>query len=430
MSRIVFGAPVLGAVLITLFADLGQAQSGAAEWSQFRGPRRSGVAAETGLLRSWPEAGPREVWRRPVGEGYSGIAVAGDRLCTLFAIGEEEFLACSRVEDGEELWRLPIGGAFRDQFGTGPRSTPAVDDGMVYGLGGKGRLVAASAVTGEVVWELELTEKFGFYGPEMNPAAPPPGTVRLPAFGYSTSPLVEGDLLIFEAGTGNGKSCVALDKKTGETRWTALEEPGITYSSPMAVTLGGRRQILALRPSELVSLTLEGEVYWRRPWSMTVAQPVVVPPDKVFLSTTEIAGGQGIPGALVLRVGAGGEQAATETLWESRIIRNYAAASVLWEESIYGFDNATLRCINAASGEPQWAKRGLGRGSLVAADGLLFVWSDQGELTLVEASPEAYRQTGQVRVFEDGRTWTPPALAAGKLYLRGHAELVCLDVKG
>jgi outer membrane protein assembly factor BamB len=429
MNRIVVSASVIGG-LITGFAGLGQAQSTASEWSQFRGPDRSGVSAETGLLRSWPEGGPREVWRRSIGEGYSGVSIAGDRLCTMFAVGDEELLACSKVEDGEELWRLGIGGAFRDQFGSGPRSTPAIDGGMVYALGGKGRLVAASLATGEIVWQHELTEDFGFYGPELGPGSPPTGTVRVPAFGYSTSPLIEGDLLIFEAGTGDGKSCVALDKKTGETRWTALDEPGITYSSVMPATLGGRRQLLALRPNQLVSLTPEGEVLWRQPWSMTVAQPVVMLPDKVFLSTTEIAGGQGIPGALVLKIGGDGQGTAPETVWESRILRNYSAASVLWGESIFGFDNATLRCVAAATGEPCWARRGLGRGSLVAADGLLFVWGDQGELTLVEATAEEYRQLGQVRVFEDGRTWTPPSLAAGRLYLRGHTEVACLDVKG
>lgn len=404
--------------------------SEAAEWSQFRGPGRSGVAAETGLVRSWPEQGPDILWRHPIGEGLSGIAVAGERLWTMFAEGDEEFLGCFRVRDGGELWRISVGETFRDEFGTGPRSTPTLDGELVYALGGKGRLVAARRATGEPVWQLELhSEKLGFYGPQITPTGTPTGVLQLPLFGYAGSPLVVGEHLVLESGTGGGGTYVALDKKTGEVRWTALDEPGMTYSSPMTIEVDGRREIVVLTMSEVVGLLPTGEVSWRHPWSVTVAQPVFVPPDKVFVSTTNHAGYDNEPGAMLLWIRSADGRTTAEPVWRNRAMRNVAAASVYYEDNIYGFDNATLRAIAAATGETRWAQRGLGKGSLIIADDLLFLWGDQGTLTLAEASPESYRQLGQVKVFEAGRTWTPPTLADGKLYLRGNRELVCLDVK-
>ncbi len=436
MSRIVTAVCMISLLWIPAFsaqAQPGGQKTGAAiadsraarGWTEFRGPNRSGISAETGLLRSWPEEGPREIWRRELGEGFSGISVSGERFFTLFAVGEDEFMGGFLVADGREIWRLRIGAKFHEINGNGPRSTPTVDGETVYGLGALGHLVAVRAATGEVIWEVDLPQKYAFYGPQIG-VEPTPGIHQTPLFGYACSPLVEGELLVVETGSGGGRSYVAFDKRTGETRWTALNKTGISYSSPVPATIHGRRQILALRPGELVSLLPDGQLYWRQPWAVrTISQPIFVPPDKIFVSTIDHE-----VGAMVVRVRSVDGRVSPKILWQSRIMKNYWSSSVAYQGSIYGFDNATLRCIAADTGELHWAKRGLGKGSLVIADGLLILLSDRGLLALAEASTESYQEKSRVRIFEGERTWTPPALAGGKLFVRGVTEVVCLDLKG
>ena len=198
----------------------------------------------------------------------------------------------------------------------------------------------------------------------------------------------------------------------------------------MAATVAGQRQILAYTSSALVALLPTGETLWTKPWHMTVAQPVIVPPDRIFVSTTQVAGSTFEGGSELFRISFAEGKAQVETVWESREMRNYWSGSVAHDGYLYGFDNATLRCVSLETGESKWARRGLGKGSLILADGLLILWSDQAVLTLAEATPEGYQQKGQVQVFDVGRTWAPPALADGRLFLRGGPHLACFDVKG
>ena len=431
-------SPILGAALgaAFTFATSVGAQSGevlghgAAEaaWSQFRGPERGGVSSETGLLRSWPAAGPRLIWRRAVGDGFSGIAVVGERFFTLFAEAEKEYVGAFSVADGEEIWRQEIDSeVFADEFGRGPRATPTVVGEWLYALSGRGNLVAVDSASGKPRWQVDLFEEYGFFGPQWSLRAEPPGKLQLPSWGYSYSPLVEGDLLIAETGAGNGKSYVAFDRLTGEPRWNALDHP-IGYGSPIAATLAGRRQIIAVADTELLSISLAGEVGWRLPWAPTIGQALILPPDKIFVTTVPLAHLEG--GAMMVRVSEVGGKPQAEVVWKSQIMKSLWSTPIVYGDHIYGFDNATFRCLRAADGEPTWAHRGLGKGSLIAADGLLFVYSDRGSVSLVEADPASYREVGRMKITDSARTWTPPTLAAGQLYLRGGAEIVCLDVGG
>ena len=271
------------------------------DWPRFRGPEGNGLSAETGLSPSWPEGGPPVVWRRKVGTGFSGVAVAGDALYALFSDGERDFLARLRTADGEEVWRLAISDSFSDPLGTGPRATPTIDGDAVYGLSGTGRLVAVRAATGELLWEVDLyTEKYGVKRPQL--AGKTGEGLQLPIYGYSASPLVEGELVVVDTGNGPGTSIVAFDKHTGEERWSALDND-IGYASPTAITLGDQRQILIMAQTEIVSLLPNGEVHWRHPWGLTVTQPVFLPPDRIFLSTSDVGVGlKNVGGAVLLRV--------------------------------------------------------------------------------------------------------------------------------
>jgi len=387
------------------------APAAADDWPQFRGRHRDGVSRESGLADAWPAAGPREAWRRPLGAGYSAVSVVGDRLYTLYAMdGDEpvEVAAAFDAATGEELWRTPIGERIETEFGNGPRSTPAVDGDAVYALGSHGSLVALAAADGAVRWRTMLPEVF---------------EAQRPHWGYATSPMVEGGLLLLEGGAPEGRFLVAFDKASGEIRWTTGSDPRAAghYNSPVAVTVGEERQLVYLASGELRAVTPAGEEVWRHPWGAreSHAVPLFLPPDRFFAS-----GVGDDEGGAVLRVGDDG----VEEVWKSRSMKNHFSSSVYHDGHIYGFDNATFKCISADTGETRWAKRGLGKGSLIYADGHLLVLSDRGKLLLVAASPEGYLEKGSIQAL-GGKTWTAPSLAGGRLYLRGHEEMVCYDLE-
>ncbi len=393
------------------------------DWSQFRGPQGSGIATQNGLLRSWPEAGPEILWRRPLGEGFSAIPVVGDRLFTLYAQDDDEFAASFRLADGSEVWRRRIGEKFIDHWGNGPRATPAVDGGIIYALSSNGGLFALEAGSGEVVWQIDLLEKFGDPNrPVFFDEGAPAGAVPLgPYWGYCSSPLIEGDLLIVYTGAGGGNSLVAFDKRSGEVRWSLFDHLS-SNSSPVAMTIDGQRQIVVAMAHEIVSVGTSGEVLWRHPWARyNVSQPTFLPPDKIFLSSPNDVG------AVLLAIRSTAEGPRVEEVWRNPRMRNNWQSSLTHGGSIVGFDQATLKSLSA-SGEVQWSKRSLGKGTLVLADDLLFVLSDRGVLTLAEWSTESYRETGRVEVFA-GPSYTMPTVAQGKLLLRNQEEMVCLNLK-
>lgn len=397
-------------VLAALVASGALLQSHAGDWPQFRGPQRDGISEETGLLSRWPDGGPAVLWRKPLGKGYSGISAVGKKIYTAFADGEKEFAICLDAATGKEAWRAEIGETFRNSFGDGPRSTPTVDRGLVYALSGAGQLHALKAEDGETVWTKDLVKEFG--------ATPP-------RWGVSTSPLVEGDLLLVDAGGKDGNSIVALNRKSGEKVW-GFGDDKAGYSSALVVTVNKVRQVIYLTGTRLVSLSpKDGTLFFELPWAtsydVNAATPVFVPPDSLFVST-----GYDV-GAALYRIEASAGKAKATELWKGRQMKNKFSSSVYVEGQIYGFDEKMLTSIDAESGEMKWRERGFGHGSLFYAEGMLIVLSDEGELALVEVDEEAYIERGRMTLFE-GRSWTVPTLAGGRLFARDEAEIVALDV--
>lgn len=402
---------------------LAAAQTRGQDWPQFRGPQGTGVGDGSGLARSWPEDGPPVLWRRPLGEGFSGISVVGEQLYTLFAAGDDEVAAAFRVADGSPVWRRRIGEKFLDHWGNGPRATPAVDGDRLFALSSNGALLALRAQDGARIWEIDLVAKFGSPDrPTRFDAGAPSGDVALgPYWGFCSSPLVEGDLVIVYTGAGDGSSLVAFDKGSGETRWRRFDHL-TSYTSPSAVTIGGRRQIVVAMSHEIVSVAPSGEALWRHPWArFNVAQPAFLPPDRLFFSSANDVG------AVLLAVPGAAGEGRVEEVWRQPRMRNNWQSSIAYRGSIVGFDNATLKLLSAG-GETLWAERGLGKGTLVLADDLLFILGDRGVLTLAEWSTERFRRTGRVEVLS-GVTLTAPTLARGKLFLRDHREMVSLDLR-
>ena len=397
-------------VLAGLIAVGAPAQTYAADWPQFRGPERDGISQETGLLSRWPDGGPAVLWRQPLGPGFSGISVVGEKIYTLFAKEDAVFAICMDAATGKEIWRAEIGKTFRNSFGDGPRSTPTVDRGVVFALSGGGQLHALKAEDGESIWSKDLVKEFG---------------AKVPRWGVSTSPLVEGDLLLVDAGGKDGNSIVALNRKSGEKVWSFGDDKA-GYSSALVITVNKVRQLIYLTGTRLVSLSpTDGSLLFEIPWTtsydVNAATPVFVPPDALFVST-----GYDVGAALYRIEAAEGKAKATE-LWKGRQMKNKFSSSIHLEGSIYGFDEKMLTCIDAETGELKWRKRGFGHGSLFYAEGMLIVLSDKGELALVEVDDESYLERGRGQIF-DGRSWTVPTLAGGKLFLRDETEIVALDI--
>ena len=386
--------------------------SGGATWPAYRGPDGTGISHETGLLKAWPEGGPRVLWRMPLGDGYSGISVSGTRLYTMYSTKEDEIVACHEAVSGKELWRSRIDSNRPDDQGDGPRSTPTIDGDRVYALGARGKLLALEASTGKTVWKKDLKKDFG---------------ARVPRWGISTSPFIEGDLLLLDAGGSPDRSIIALNKKDGSMAWSARsDKPG--YSTPISVTFGGRRQVLFFTGSALVSIDpSDGRQLWDFKWKtsydINAAMPIFVPPDRVFISS-----GYDV-GAALLQVNDDDGRFKIVPVWRSRVMKNHFNSSILHDGHLYGFDYGTLKCIDANTGQEKWGQRGFAKGSLLLADGHLIILSEGGLLALAEATPDGFQEKGRVQILE-GRTWTMPSLSNKTLYLRNREEMVALDLAG
>ncbi len=382
------------------------------DWPQWRGPNRDGISNETGLLKTWPATGPRVLWRTGSGEGYSGISVAQGRLYTVLGQGGNEIAFCFDAATGKEIWRMIVDRMFDNDQGSGPRSTPTVEGDLVYVLSAGGKLQALHTKDGRKVWEHHLVSEYGG---------------RVPTWGISVSPLVEGNMLLVDVGGKSGHSVMAFNKTTGTVIWKSETDiPG--YSAPIAVTVNGVRQILVFTGSALVSHSpADGKRFWRYPWEtsydVNAATPVFIPGDEVF-----IASGYGKGGAL-LQMQTNGDKVSVREVWKSRDMKNHFSSSLLYQNHLYGFDDAFLTCLDVATGEPKWQQRGFQKGSLLFADGHLLVLGEQGKLALVEATPAGYKEKAGFQILQ-GRCWTMPTLANGKLYLRNQKEMLCVEVTG
>lgn len=398
---------VMALALASLVAPLA-----AADWPHYRGPAFDGRSSES-IAKAWPASGPKVLWRFPLGQGYSGISVVGGKAYTLYGAGADELVLALDAASGKELWKSRLDANRPDDMGGGPRSTPTVDGDRVYVLGAKGKLAAFEAANGKLAWSVDLVTAYG---------------ARIPQWGVSVSPTVEGDLLLVDVGGKESHSVMAFDKKTGKVRW-ASQTGGPGYSVPFVAELAGTRQALFFTGGALVSVDPQsGKLFWRLPWKtdydVNAAMPVVIAPDKVFISSAYNTG------AGLYQVAKNGAGWKTTELWRSREMQNHFNSSVLVDGHLYGFDRARLKCIRASDGQELWSQSGFSRGSLLYADGYLLVLGERGELALVKARPDSYQEVAKTKVFPDGdKTWTMPTLAGGRLFVRSEAQLVALDLQ-
>lgn len=401
----------LRAVVAVLFlALMSPVTAPADDWPQFRGPRRDGLSAETGLATAWPPGGPPIVWRVPLGGGFSAISVADGRLFTLFTRDGEELLGAFGVASGDEIWSRRLDSAYRNSFGSGPRSTPTVDGSIVYALGAKGVLLAADAATGQRIWNRDLEKDFG---------------ARIPEWGVATSPLVDGDKLLLDVGGRSNHSLVALDKRSGELIWNSNTGlPG--YSSPIVIEVGGRRMAVFMTGDSVIGVDVEDGrklwwVQWKTRYDVNAATPIFVAPDKIYVSS-----GYGV-GAALLRLRPNGDAFDLYEVWKSRRMKNQFSTAVVVDGTLYGFDNTILKSVRLEDGEENWAARGFGHGSLFYADGHLVVLGERGKLALVAATPDVFEEVASTELFQ-AKAWTVPTLSDGRLYARNEREMLAVDL--
>jgi outer membrane protein assembly factor BamB len=389
----------------------------AGDWPQFLGPTRDGVYAGNGVAASWGNAGPPVVWRRDVGQGFSGPVVADKRLVIFHRVGDREVVDCLDAETGKPIWSDASPTNYTDDFGfdEGPRATPTIAGGRVYTFGAQGALICRDFAIGKPIWTVDTAAKFG---------------AAKGFFGMACSPLVEGDLVILNVGGKPDAGVVAFDAKTGEVRWHATSDDA-SYASPVAANIGGARRVFVFTAAGLAVLDpKDGSVVSKFPWrapiraSVNAATPIVVG-DSVFLSASYDTG------AALLRV-RGRE---LEKVWSGDdSLSNHYATSVHRDGMLYGFhgrqeQGPSLRCVELSAGKVRWEVEGFGAGSILLAGNKLLVLTEKGQLICAPATPEGFKPSAKAQVLPfDCRAY--PALADGKLYARSKDKLVCVDLRG
>ena len=425
------------------------------DWPQFLGPRGNGTSGETGLLDRWPTNGPRLLWEAKTGAGYGAPSVRGDLLVLHHRLGGEEVVECLQAASGRSHWRYGYPSRFADPYGynNGPRSTPLLTADCCYCFGAEGKLTCIELKTGKLVWQRDTAADWN---------------VPQAFFGVGSSPVLEGGLLLVMVGGQPNSGLVAFDAANGKTVWESVGErnwqgqpmrgwqgePAVkwetsekqaSYSTPVAATIHGQRQVLGLMRQGLVSVNpTNGAVnfsFWfRSPVtdSVNAMDPVVVD-DLVLLSAAYYK-----IGSVLLRVKPGGRS--VEEVWRSPVLEAHWTTPIYYDGFVYAFSgrnesDARFRCVELRTGKLRWDRDErwtahstrtpsvYGRGSCILADGKLIVLGEGGLLGLFKLDPQRAEEISRVQMPQlHYPCWTAPVLSRRRLFLRGEDRLVCLDL--
>ena len=384
------------------------------DWPQWRGPSRSAISPETGLLGAWPAAGPPRVWAASnLGGGFGSIAVSRDRIYVQGMRGNQSIVSALNRADGKLIWGKPVGRSVDNYQGPGPRGTPTVDGDRLYVLTENGDLASLSQQDGTIVWQRNILRDFGG---------------RNIGWLISESPLIDGNNVIVSPG-GRAAGMAALDKATGKTVWVSKElsdEAG--YSSPIIADVQGVRTIMTLTSEAGVGVRAsDGKLMWRHPsvanGTANIATPVFSE-NRVFYTSD-----YGTGGALLALRAEKGEVRAQEVYF-TREMQNHHGGVIVVNGYLYGFHNAILTCMEFATGKVMWRHRSVGKGSLAYADGHLYLLSENNVVGLAEASPVAYREKGRFTIPDQGwPSWAHPVISGGRLYVRDQGILTAYNIR-
>jgi len=376
----------------------------AADWPNFRGPNHNGISNETGWSATWPENGPKVLWKKSIGNGFCSIAVSNGRAYTMGNIKDNDILYCFEADTGKQIWKksypCPL---FKKNHEGGPAATPTVHGDSVYTFSKNGDAIRFKAATGQIVWHKNLNKELG---------------LKHPTWYFAGSPFVIDNLVILNAGTAG----IALNKADGSVVWKNGNGPA-GYATAVPFTMGSQKCVAIFASREIVGLVAAtGKIIWRHPWRTSydanIGNPIISG-NTVFVCTGYNRG------CALLKI----EQGNVTEIWRNKNLRNHFNSSVLWQGYIYGFDDAKeLRCLDFKTGQMKWSKGGLGKGSLMIADSKLIILSERGKLVTAPASPEGFKELSSAQILT-GKCWTVPVLANGRIYARNAVgNLVCMDV--
>jgi outer membrane protein assembly factor BamB len=382
-----------------------------AYWTTFRGPKQDGVYSQGPILTEWPSTGLERLWKQPIGGGYSSFVMGEGRAYTNEQRRDKEFVVAYDLRTGREMWTHSYPAFFQESMGgDGPRATPAYHAGFVYSLGATGELRALKASNGAVQWSKNiLTEN----------------NASNIQWGMSSAPLIVDQMLIVQPGGSSNNSIVAYDRLSGKLVWSALDDRQ-AYTSPMLVTLAGKRQILTVTAKRVVGLEpASGKLLWEHPWvtefDVNSSQPLIVNGNQFLISA-----GYGHGSALV-EVSANSDSFSTKTIWQNNRLKNRFNSSVLHDGYAYGLDENILQCIRVSDGQQMWKGGRYGYGQLLSASGHLVVLTETGEVVLVKATPDKHTELAKFDAIE-GKTWNVPAIESGLLVIRNNSEMACFRI--
>jgi outer membrane protein assembly factor BamB len=389
-----------------------------AQWTQWGGPTGDFVAQANSVSPSWSEAGPKEIWKRDLGEGYSAILIDGGRLYTMYRTNGEEAVIALDAASGKTVWEHrydsdPAEG-HEVNFGSGPRSTPLLIDGRLYTIGVAGVMHCLDAESGKPIWKHDLWKEFG--GNHLN-------------HGYSSSPIAYQDTIITLVG-GEGASIVAFKKSDGSVAWKNLDFKN-SYSTPKVITLGGKDHLVTFMANEAIGVDpTNGELQWRyeigNQWGQNVSPPMWdAKSGTLFISTPE-AGARG------LKLTANGGKVDVEEAWNTRKIQFYHVTSVAVGDYVYGSTGTMgptfLAGVNVKTGEVVWRKRGFAKANCVYADGKLIVLDEEGNIALATATPDDLTVLAKSPLLKS-KAWTVPTVAGSQMFVRDQETIRALELK-
>jgi outer membrane protein assembly factor BamB len=406
---------VLGFALLTL-----NARAASADWPQWRGPNRDGISPDTGLLKEWPTGGPALLWKASgLGAGFSSVAIANQRIYTIGDQRGSSFVVALNAADGRPLWSAKLGKTGAPGWGgyTGPRSTPAVAGESLVALGQWGELLCLDTASGKERWRKDCIKDF---------------SGSRPGWGFAETPLIDGDRAIVTPGGSQG-AMVALDVKTGAVLWRSkdfIDEAH--YASVIVGEIDGVRQYIQLSAASVVGIDpRNGRTLWR---AARKGETAVIPTPIYADNHVYVTSGYGV-GCHLFKITSGGGSFSAEQVYANKVMVNHHGGVVKIGDYVYGYsDGKGWTCQDFKTGEAKWQeKEKLGKGSLVAADGQLYLRQENkpGTVALVEITPDGFKEHGRFNPpsFSDDRNWAHPVVAGGKLYLREQDFLFCYDVQ-
>jgi outer membrane protein assembly factor BamB len=386
------------------------------DWPGFRGPNRDGNLRGVRIATYWNLDPPRRVWRRQIGPAWSSVVVVGDRLFTQEQLGDQEAVVCLDAATGQTLWWHKDTARHEDvQSGAGPRATPTFSEGRLFTLGATGILNCLDATTGERNWHRDIAADAG---------------TSVPMWGFSSSPLVVGDLVVVFAGGDTDRTLLAYHTDSGKPAWSAAAGKR-SYSSAQLASVGGETQLLFVSDGGLFAFEPStGTALWEHHTPAgNPGVPRTVQPQAVGRSEILFDAGPDLGTALIGVAHQDGSWTPTER-WITRQLKPNFNDFVIHENALYGFDGRVLTCIDTQTGQRRWkdGRYGSGQVLLLGDQPLLLVVTDEGQVVLVEANPNKHHELCRFQALE-GKTWSHPVIAGGRLYLRNADEIACYELR-